>query len=626
MEQYTKDEINFNGFLTAYRLLQGVEMQDLTKGIYSKSFMSRVESGERLPKKLERDRLVARLGVSGEGYEDYLSMEEHEEWKLRQEILKSIEEKNIEKLEEQLKKYESTEEMDNVEKQFLEAMRFMLLKLKGAPEEELRRTIELAVSYTIADISDGFPEKLILADQEINLLIEYVNLRKVSENEDECHKWRIARYKDIMAYIEQSYMDDIGKVKVVPKLVYYVGREHLVADSSLEDLQKCLDLCRSGIDLIRDTRKIYYFVELLDMFQWNAEYILNSSHVFSDEYRNSLREDADIANRWAQMFIDLYEEYNVPPYMENFVHLYVETECHCINDVIRIRRKMMKMTQKALAGEIFDEKTVRRTEKKEMSPQMYTVRGLFKKLGLCPEYVRGSVITHDAEAMKLHLEVMRYDNERRFREWRESLEALERKLNMDIVQNRQAIMRERTMLDYETGRIEAEEVIEKLMEALELTISVEKSFKAKEWYWTIEEATLLYDLSVFHKSKTKHKYKQLLKEYFEKDILKTGNVNRPDTYEMIFTGIANHLGDLGKYELSNQISSDVIRNCLKKRRLRNIARNVYIKCWNKYNINASNCLRIETQEAVSLVKCCIELSKIMRHKKLEEFFVAKLKD
>ena len=466
MEQYTKDEINFNGFLTAYRLLQGVEMQDLTKGIYSKSFMSRVESGERLPKKLERDRLVARLGVSGEGYEDYLSMEEHEEWKLRQEILKSIEEKNVERLEEQLKKYESTEEMDNVEKQFLEAMRFMLLKLRGAPEEELRKTIELAVSYTIADISDGFPEKLILADQEINLLIEYVNLRKVSENEDECHKWRIARYKDIMTYIEQSYMDDIGKVKVVPKLVYYVGREHLVADSSLEDLQKCLDLCRSGIDLIRDTRKIYYFVELLDMFQWNAEYILNSSNMFSDEYRNSLREDADIANRWAQMFIDLYEEYNVPPYMENFVHLYVETECHCINDVIRIRRKMMKMTQKALAGEMFDEKTVRRTEKKEMSPQMYTVRGLFKKLGLCPEYVRGDVITHDPKVMRLYIEVMRCANERRVDEWENALNELESRMNKNILQNQQMLIRERTILEFVTKRISKERAVEKLLEVL----------------------------------------------------------------------------------------------------------------------------------------------------------------
>jgi hypothetical protein len=138
--------------------------------------MGRVECGERLPKKLERDRLVARLGVSGEGYEDYLSMTEYEEWVLRQDILESIEEKNLEKLEEQLKIYEAVEDLDNVERQFLEAMRFMLLTLKGAPKNELRKTIELAVSYTIEDIDDGFPEKLILADQEINLLIEYVNL------------------------------------------------------------------------------------------------------------------------------------------------------------------------------------------------------------------------------------------------------------------------------------------------------------------------------------------------------------------------------------------------------------------------------------------------------------------
>ena len=178
MKTSTKDEINFRGFLTAYRTLQGVEMQTLTKGLYSKSMMSRVENGERFPKKLERDRLVARLGVSGEGYEDYLSMGEYDEWKLRQEILESIEEKNVEKLEERLKRYTSTEELDKVESQFLEAMRFMMLQMKNAPAKELRKTIELAVSYTIEDIDDGFPEGLILADQEINLLIEYVSLHR----------------------------------------------------------------------------------------------------------------------------------------------------------------------------------------------------------------------------------------------------------------------------------------------------------------------------------------------------------------------------------------------------------------------------------------------------------------
>ena len=597
-------------------------MQDLTKGIYSKSFMSRVESGERLPKKLERDRLVARLGVSGEGYEDYLSMEEHEEWKLRQEILKSIEEKNVERLEEQLKKYESTEEMDNVEKQFLEAMRFMLLKLRGAPEEELRKTIELAVSYTIADISDGFPEKLILADQEINLLIEYVNLRKVSENEDECHKWRIARYKDIMTYIEQSYMDDIGKVKVVPKLVYYVGREHLVADSSLEDLQKCLDLCRSGIDLIRDTRKIYYFVELLDMFQWNAEYILNSSNMFSDEYRNSLREDADIANRWAQMFIDLYEEYNVPPYMENFVHLYVETECHCINDVIRIRRKMMKMTQKALAGEMFDEKTVRRTEKKEMSPQMYTVRGLFKKLGLCPEYVRGDVITHDPKVMRLYIEVMRCANERRVDEWENALNELESRMNKNILQNQQMLIRERTILEFVTKRISKERAVEKLLEALELTVPIDRCFKLKEWCFTVAEITILYNIANLQRVERKNLYEKLLTNYFNQELCYSGIISRPDIYELVATSFANHLGDKGEYAASDAISNQVIRTCLKMRRVRSVPRNLYIKCWNKYNINDGNSLRTEESEVVSSMNKCIILSQIIRHKKLEEFFVA----
>lgn len=624
MEKHTKDEINFRGFLAAYRTMQGVQMKDLTKGLYSISMMSRVESGERLPKKLERDRLVARLGVSNEDYEDYLSREEHAEWKFRQEILKSISEKNVAKLEEQLRIYSEEEELDKVEKQFLETMRFMLLKMKGASEEELRTTIELAVSYTIEDVKEGFPENLILADQEINLLIEYVSLHHYGDTEKARRDWRFARYSDIIAYIEKSYIDCIGKAKVYPKLVYYICKEYMNENSSQQEVERCLRLCTEAIELLRDTRKLYYFVELLETHEWFTKRYVKIKNSEVKMMPSEYRELAVEAREWADLFIDLYKEFGVSPYMDDFVYLYLETESHCINEVVRIRRKMLKITQVETARDACDIKTVRRTEQGKMSPQMFAVRGMFGNLGLCPEYVRGNVITHDPEVMKLHLDVMKYGNERRFEEWEKALNELESRLDMNILQNRQAVEHSRIILDSLTKKITEEETVEKLIKALELTVPVDKCLKAKEWYFTIVEENLLYNISGRYKSKKKNKYQELLVKCYEQDMKNRDVVSRLDLYEMIAGGLINRAGNRGEYELSNTIARETIETCLKNRRMRTLAKNLYEICWNKYNIGGGKELRTSEPEVIESINQCINLSRIIRHKKLEEFLVAKL--
>ena len=68
MPRYTKDEINFHSFLNAMRKVHNVTLEQVCEGLCSVSMMKRIESGERLPEKLMRDRMVARMGVLLEGY------------------------------------------------------------------------------------------------------------------------------------------------------------------------------------------------------------------------------------------------------------------------------------------------------------------------------------------------------------------------------------------------------------------------------------------------------------------------------------------------------------------------------------------------------------------------------
>ena len=216
---------------------------------------------------------------------------------------------------------------------------------------------------------------------------------------------------------------------------------------------------------------------------------------------------------------------------------------------------------------------------------------------------------------------MRCDNEQRYVEWRENLDALEEKLCLDIVQNRQAVMRERIMLDYETEVITKEEAVERLIEALELTVSIEKCLKAKEWYWTIEEINLLYNIEELYNTKKKNMYQKLLLKYCSLEFNDSSFINRLDVYETIATALANRLGNDAKYELSNKMGNAVIQQCLRQRRMRTLARGMYSVCWN--NLKSGAVLKNSSYVNVTLNRCIL-ISEILRHKKLVEFFVAKV--
>ena len=624
MKKHTKDEINFHGFLTACRTMQGVQMKDLTRGLYSKSMMSRVERGERLPKKLERDRLVARLGVSKEEYEDYLSREEYADWEIRQDILKSIEAKDVEKAEKQLREYEASEDLDKVELQFLEAMRFMVLKTKGAPQEELRKTIELAVSYTIEDIENGFPEYLILADQEINLLIEYVLLHEHGKTEEECRQWRLARYHDIITYIKKSYIDQLGMTKIYPKLVYYICMEYSNHRGTIEEIKECFKLCNEAIELLRDTRKLFYFIELLEVRQWLISRLLEEDGKVSEEEKTELQKLAAESREWREVLIEIAEDYQETLYMENFCYLYWETESYCINRVVRVRRKMLKLTQAAVAAEACDIKTVRRTEQNTFSPQMHAVRGMFQNLNLCPEYARGNVITYDAEAMALRNKALQYNNQRRYAEWEESLNELEAKLSMEIVQNRQVIMRQRILLDSYTKKISPKETVEKLIEALELTVSISKCRKLKECYFTIEELNLIYNIALRIGNKKKNDYMKMVKGYCDMDISEGRLGNYVDGREVFLTGIANYLGDIGDYDESNVYGKMLVKQGIGLRRMHCLAKNLYVQCWNKYHTESADALFGDNPEAARILRQCILLSGIMKDDFYKGFFEEQL--
>ena len=137
MLENDRDEINYHKFLKSVRSAQKVSMEKVALGVCTKSGMCRIESGSRLPDKLVRDRLTARLGISGEEYEEYLLPREYKQWEERMEIIRCIDRKELDGIEEKIGAYEKAYDTNQVDIQFVEAMRFMVMEMKDVYDEEL---------------------------------------------------------------------------------------------------------------------------------------------------------------------------------------------------------------------------------------------------------------------------------------------------------------------------------------------------------------------------------------------------------------------------------------------------------------------------------------------------------
>lgn len=84
------DSYEFGKYLTELRRKYNVSMNVVCDGICDQSVMSRIENGEREVSKLVQDRLLGRLGVAPENFENMVFSDEYERWKVRQKIVNLI--------------------------------------------------------------------------------------------------------------------------------------------------------------------------------------------------------------------------------------------------------------------------------------------------------------------------------------------------------------------------------------------------------------------------------------------------------------------------------------------------------------------------------------------------------
>ena len=616
-----RDQINYHGFLRALREMNGVSQETVSKGICTVSGMNRFENGNRIAEKLMRDRLTARLGISGEKYEDYLQPKEYVRWQQRLEIVKAIEKRDLNRAKNILASYEVLPGLNCVNKQFVATMCFMILSLEDASCAILLDCIRKAVKCTVPNVSKALAGEQLLSDQEINLIAELMRLMPAEEALKDARRWRISEFEKLISYMETSCWEKLQKAKVYPKVVFYICQLLLEGDINEEECRRGLTLCYNAMELLRDTSRLYYFIEITETRRKLAECMLHCNVESSEKIE--LEEMLTENNSYEKVFKELYAEYEVPPYMSDFCYLYYETECHDMAEVIEIRRNMLGLSRIKLAEGICSDKTIIRFEREGRNPSVEVVRLLFEKMGLCAEYRRARVVTNNVDALMLWNEVVRNMNNYDFKNWKVNLEMLEKSLHMGISHNRQEISRLNGMLRHRSKQIGDDEFYQSCKNALEYTLPMEALEKDCKKHFSRNELNNLFDFAFETKGDISEKCLNVLYEKYGK-IRRSDGVDASQlcVYEYITASLESFLGNYERYEESNEISRIMLKECLFHRRMGVIADNLYNLIWNYQQTESSEFINVRFINK-QLNKCWI-LSKVNKKSYREAFFRDKM--
>ena len=604
MEQKNK----FGEFIANLRKEKQISQEQLCEGICDLSMLSRFERGEREPDKLLQNRFLTRLGVVPENYENFLYYKDFCCWESRQGILHNILEENMEEAKRLLEEYKEAYDMDNpLEQQFYLAMLAQIMRYEGCEKEELAMVFQHALELTVADIDiKGYGDR-VLSLEEINLLLEHIY----------CNDSALKQYEEILKYIERMERTVLAMAKVYPKAVYYYYTAWNKAEEKKDTPPlRMLELCNKAIEILRDANRMFYLWELLCM-QEQLVPLLPEEIREQEEIQKRLQE----CHGWRETLEVIYRDYGVSIAMYEFCYLYVGSENYCIGDTIRIRRKMLGLSQRKLCENLCDERTLSRLERNVGKPQKEVVQALFERLNLSTELCRTELVTDSKEAIIIYEEIGKQNNNLNSSRVEILIEKLKKLVSMNIPSNAQAIERNETLNLYNQGKLSKHDYVEKMKKVLEYTVPYKAVVNDAEKYLTLEEISCLQNitLEINWSYKEMQEVTNTLIEVCEK---RKYPANYVRVYEFLMATVSSHLGDKGEYDLSNEIKHKIIKMSLKYKRMKAINNALYGILWNESQKN------VERQNfkiyQIESIKRCIQMSNLSRNVYRQKIYEGKL--
>ena len=607
---------DFAKLLKNIRTEEKVSLDQLAMGLMSASQLVKIENGERPINKNIRDRLLERLGIAKELYENLLDLCDFEEWDYKKKILSAIQNKKIEDAYRLLKEYKAhLRENDRINHQFILAMWGEVLKQEGASKEKIAECYRKAVILTIPDAEKVWSEKRPLSVLEMNLLLETIIY---GNNMDYLHKCRV-----LMEYIDTGYYDEIMKAKIYPKIVYYYLKKQILFKEywNMETQTENLKICEKAIDKLRDAGRTYYLIELLEI---EIQILETMPEDAVAEYLEKNGTDRINAKELMSVIKKLYAEYEVPAYMQDCTYFYQQKWIFSMKDVLRTRREMFGLTQEQLCEGICSVKSLRRAEKGQTDMQRETLKKLLNRLGLSGQMQWSRLITSDREVIRMAEELADYINDRKFSVASKQLESLKSRIDLDIPQNKQYFLEKQALLAFEQGKVKKEEFVKMEKEALECTLCAENLYRKENVYLTEREIICISNSWKGMEEKQKRESINLILRLYDYYALNNGLSQAISVYEIVTEAAVNELGNNGEHVRAEEIDRKSIKASLSCRRVWDIHYKIYDILWNEKKLMKKSGKRVSNNRMNTELKRCIIMSHYVKRYFYENVYKEKL--
>ncbi len=610
LKEPLQSEQDFAVFLRRVREESGVSGGELAEGLMDVSQLSRIESENRPVCKTLRNRLLGRLGITPDMYENLLNNEDYAEWEWQHKILWAIDQNNFPETERLIKHYETQEASDDKTKQqFCLVMRAEILKLQGAGTTELATYYKDAVRLTVPEVEQVYVKSKLLSVLEVNAVLEYEYYRETVRKENgtlvsgfaaKCRFW--------MDYVANSFYDELSMAKIYPKIACYYFRE-VMSDNyirTLPDMEQFQRICDDALELLRNTGRTFYLVELLeykdkilkDMIKLLTE---SGSDREIGKYQMALKESEELQNLLKQ----LYAEYDVLTYMQDCTYLYRQRWVFAIGDVLRIRRNMLGLTQEELCDGICSVKSLRRAEKRQTNMQREPLGKILRRLGLSKEVQKTALVTNDREVLQLMAEMAFCRNNREAGKAKLLLNQLKAKICIEIPENRQYVMEAEASIGLMERGITGKEFAAREEKALQCTLDTRRMYSMDEVYLTETEMTCIRQQLKWLDNTEKRRKINFLIRFFEKIENEARLTDYIAMYEFVMERVTSELGNIGDHTLATELDRKALHSILRCRRIYMVHAFLYDILWNENEQKAYTGQSIQKKMADVLMQCIV---------------------
>lgn len=597
----------FFAYLNQKRSEYGVSMRKLCEGLCTSRIISYMEQGERYPELMLRDRLSARLGIDPDDYSQLLDCQEYDQWLARQTAVHQLFRDNMPEAAEALRKYEAgCNREDPLERQFCLGMKFQIRRREHAPEKELAELCRQAAEQTMKNVTMQNLYRKALSVQEINLLMEKEWYRAEGR--------RSRFFLAVIDYLETHRLDEANRAKIYPKAVLYWCRSRMEEELREPEQLQLLKSCNRAIELLRNRGRLYYFWELLELREkLFARLAVDHPKMESAEQENRL---------WKETLEELYTEYGVEKQTFHEGFLYVSKQTECVNDVIRIRRKMLGMSQQKLCEGLCDVKTLRRLEHRQTTPQRAIVIQLLMRLGLPGELRYTYVLTEKPELTELLRKMQDANLVFRAQAAADWWDKLRQEIPLIQRQNRQKLLGEETLMAWKRGELQREEYCRRLREAIELTLPMAAFLQPGEKYLTTGEQDNIRNwMRGLEPDKEEfricmRRFEEMYRPYMYSEEIET----MFGAFEFIMSYIGSELGNRGEFDAADEYSWFIGGESLRERRFRFLSEALYDRWWNDTERRKRGIsIKTKLDDERELFKCIV-LSQIEKNVHDEGFF------